>query len=753
MLYGPTSVNTDTEYTHNNLNDNTTYIFKVTKITSSSTEFISDPFSVITESIVNPTAPTFITPSTVNFNSITIEWNENSNGSGILVSYNVSVYNNSGGLIQSNINTNTNRYYTAISLDENTEYKFKVTKITRLTEITSSDINTESIFSTPIRSHYKASSPPVISIGSKTETSIDISWTHGTDHSANANFAYYRVSYKKRIVSSFTNLSDISDINTKNKTITSLTRSTQYDIKVSKFITYPGSADEFEFHSVSFGSTLGDYPPQGDLHINEVTWNGTDTFTIKYSKSHWVHGVPRENYYLYFQNTQIKDLGDSVQAAISTTTYNAGTLTSGNYEFIFKSLNVTIEDFPISSLGYTITLSNPNLSNHNLTLQSISNNSTININRNTNIGGDFNYRVTSSETLENSVLTASNFKTSFSSFTSADIITYKSTLLIDNGTSHTTQLVIYISNYFGPPSGIASVTNINYTSASSTLSFTITNISPETDGNKNGSTIDASYQTKITANIKNSSGGIIETISNISSSSGNKTGLPLTQTAVYNATGTFTVEVFRTNHIYNSTSTFNTFTVYNVESLTITNDFYILFKNDNTLISSSDNLSNFHMLLSTYTSFQTRISKAVGYLSDSIVTASAHWRFFEFKIDTGNNNLLKSYKYTYHGGNANDWISIKPSVSFENISSHTQYGVYKIKDGSSYARIDFSQSADASNNVLIFDRTSTNAQQFIITHLYQDYLPSSSSLTTIPQSSIPNGPTSGNISDIFHYPT
>ena len=46
LLYGPTSVNTDTEYTHNNLNDNTTYIFKVTKITSSSTEFISDPFSV-----------------------------------------------------------------------------------------------------------------------------------------------------------------------------------------------------------------------------------------------------------------------------------------------------------------------------------------------------------------------------------------------------------------------------------------------------------------------------------------------------------------------------------------------------------------------------------------------------------------------------------------------------------------------------------------------------------------------------------
>lgn len=194
-------------------------------------------------------------------------------------------------------------------------------------------------------------------------------------------------------------------------------------------------------------------------------------------------------------------------------------------------------------------------------------------------------------------------------------------------------------------------------------------------------------------------------------------------------------------------------------TLDYNDNFLILFKNESTPITPSDLLTDFHLLLSTYTAYQTRISKKVQFLSKS--TVSYEWRFFKFKIDTDYYNQLMSYKYRSYGGIATH-VEINRYVELERISSYNQYGVYYIKSvrtsSTKYARIDFSQSADNNNNVLVFDLdNSTNATQFLITPYTTssdlDYFPISDSLPLIPQSRIPLGPTQTVMADFFYYLT
>lgn len=532
----PVTLGNVTSYTITNLTHSTQYSISVTKHTDlgSLDAVLGNPVSaVITQQTSEPAPPS---PPTISEKSktnttITIQWVENYHSVNTLIRYDVYIYNLSDTLLYGPINVNTSTEYHRTGLNSLTTYKFKVVKVTTLGEATSTFASIQTL-------HTSATTPTVyVNSNEIFETSMIVRWN------ANSNGDAIYVSYK--VV--YNNI-ETTSTTASYKTISSLTKNTAYTLRVEKLVTYPSPIPQeiLSSSSINVSTLRGNYSPSGNLIINNVTWNGSNTFTAYMSKSGWETGVPTENYYLYFQNNQIQNMGTSLPSNYS---YNSGQITGGNYTFQLRAWNSENSSTPVVSNSYNKTLNNPNFNNHTIVLNSITN-ASISITHNTNVGGDFNTSISFRQTQKGSTYYYGVLKTDFTNdlFVSSDTIYYQATITIENGTSHSAYLNVSISNYFESPSNVQSITNLVY--ASPTLSFTITNASPINNGTKNGATLHPSYPMKIRIVIKNASGQTIETHI-ISDSEGNRS-ITLSNTATYDVGGTFTVEANRWNNIYYS---------------------------------------------------------------------------------------------------------------------------------------------------------------------------------------------------------
>lgn len=395
--------------------------------------------------------------------------------------------------------------------------------------------------------------------------------------------------------------------------------------------------------------------PSGSITIGSLTWNGTNTFTLS-SISSSVNAQPPASYQLYYNGTYVKDLGSSV----SSTTHNVGSINAGTYSFYIRAYN-TIGG--INGSTKQITLTAPNLTLHRLTVASVSN-IRIDINHEINLGGSFTVSVSSFQMNKNGtwlnysawhVGTLGNYYQGTSLINSLGKITYRGIVNIANGATSTKSLDVFLGDYFDSPSGVASITNVSY--ESSKLTFTIYKTQPATDGNKNGSTL--TYTTSYLLVIKNSTGSIIETI-NTGSNVDGVLSIPVSQSAIYNNGGTFTLEAYRWNYVYFSTSFVSTtFTVVNFGSLNIAFDFGMkdeFLKNRLFLI----NLHSGNHSYSTVPSTTPKIISTYNIINEDYrgeyISVSADFQMYTTKAIFGvfNMNLNTHYLYLKNSGGYNE---------------------------------------------------------------------------------------------------
>ena len=77
--------------------------------------------------------------------------------------------------------------------------------------------------------------------------------------------------------------------------------------------------------------------PSGSITIGTISWdNGTNTFTLS-SISGSISAIPSPTYSLWYQNSEVKNLGSSLP---SSTSHNIGTLTVENHSFYIKATNI-----------------------------------------------------------------------------------------------------------------------------------------------------------------------------------------------------------------------------------------------------------------------------------------------------------------------------------------------------------------------------------------------------------------------------
>ena len=381
-------------------------------------------------------------------------------------------------------------------------------------------------------------------------------------------------------------LSSRTYTNTGNKSVTySFSYSTTYYLYA-----YIKNSWGYSTSYTSYGnSSEAGRSPSGSISIGSITWNGTNTFTTNtMSKSGWTTGLPTENYYLFYNGSNIKNMGTSLP---TSTTHNAGTISAGTYSFQIKAWNSQNSGSPIVSNIVNKTLTGPTMTNHVLTLDFVTN-IRVAVAHNTNVGGDFTVTVGNFQMNKNGswvtytvrnvgTLGESYLGTTLTDHNLDNTINYRGYVSVANGTSnHEATLNVNLDTYFEPPSGVQSVTGVFYDSPN--LNLTITKSTPATDGNKGGATIDTGFETLFYYVIKNNSGTIVETV--VGGTSDGADSVPLTQTATYDAGGTFSVEAYRWNYVYFSTvMASSSFRVVNLSDI----DIYIEFDTSEIFLNSN----------------------------------------------------------------------------------------------------------------------------------------------------------------------
>jgi len=193
-----TNINT-TQYEWPNLNSSSSYTFSITKVTNtgSYTSSTSEPFTTLFAQPEAPGAPTY---SNIQTTSLTILWNENSNGDTTLYNY----YVNNVDLSDHNIildrkNSGTTSSYTWSGLTSYTLYRFTITKVTTY------DGQTIEKTSAPSSQRTSYISPgPIINLhtSSITYDSITLGWDEG--NSGSGEVVQYTVNrYQKTYYNTF----------------------------------------------------------------------------------------------------------------------------------------------------------------------------------------------------------------------------------------------------------------------------------------------------------------------------------------------------------------------------------------------------------------------------------------------------------------------------------------------------------------------------------------------------------------------
>jgi len=212
-------------YTLFGLESNTSYDFQVTK----NTDVNSPVSSVVTDSTEPIEAlPPTLSVASKTVDSVSLSWVSNSNGDAGLTGYELEYKKTSETTFASVAVVSTSK--TLVGLDSNTEYDFRVTKIT--------DLN--SPVSSVVTDSTKAEAlPPTLSVDSKTMSSVSLSWVENDN--GDASVTGYELKFKKNsesVYAAYTLTSTIVSVyaayTSINTIVIGLESNTAYDFRVTK---------------------------------------------------------------------------------------------------------------------------------------------------------------------------------------------------------------------------------------------------------------------------------------------------------------------------------------------------------------------------------------------------------------------------------------------------------------------------------------------------------------------------------------